>query len=966
MRSALLLVSGGCLLALAAASSCKSSTSPSEAANGPFGSDVPVTDYVHLDHLAGPVDVVRDTDGMVHIYATSLADAVRVEGYQMARDRIVQLELYRRVSEGRTAELLGDVSPDLIDQDITMRTIGLFRAAKLMYAQYPDGSEAKAVLDAFADGISQWSARLQAGQEDLPHAVVGLSKSAFEPWTGADVLAIARLQTQNLAYSADEEVAGQVLADAARAAFPAASSDPLLAKRSGFLVDFFRFAPLDPTTPLDGFPNDVDHAMRLTEARRDVIPAPRDLPPSVRLPSGLAASTRGWSKATKGVLALLGSPPIRGSNNWIVSPSLSATGHALLANDPHLSLSAPSVFYMVQIDVTSGDEAADVHAAGMAFPGIPGIVLGFNQNLAWGATTADYDVTDVYHETLTSDGSAVVFKGQNVPIEKIHETIGIAGKASLEYDVLNVPHHGPIIPNIVDHAIAPPDPKAGALSVKWTGYQATDELGAFTGYLRAKDVEGARASIRKMGVGAQNFVFADTTGNIFYSTQSQIPKRDKNAFTWDAKKFEGNLPCLVLPGDGSAEWTGQYLEEAYVPHVKNPPQGFLATANGDQIGDTLDNDPSNDKLPTGEPMYLACWHDAGYRVGRIVERLKTVGHPLTIDDLSQIQADSRSNMGALLAPQLLLALSAAEEETAAPGKHPDLTAVVSSARYKAAPIAEVVDVLKRWQSESDYDAPAGVSLDDGSLSADPKEALASKATLLYNTWYVRMIELVLDDELAKVGIFDTGIELRRALGWLMTADPKSLATYDDAAKDSAIFDDLTTKDVVESRSERAVTALLDAIDFLTTKLGADRDGWRWGKLHTLRFASLVPLWGSLSIPPVGDAVFPNGFPRHGDGYNVDVGEYYDRPKTLSAVDFSYGVGPVQRLVIELDPSGPIARNVLPGGEVWDTTSKHFRDGAEEWRRNKNHPVPFAKADVAKSAEDHTVYTPGAARDVAAK
>src|SRR5262249_48700669 len=155
----------------------------------------------------------------------------------------------------------------------------------------------------------------------------------------------------------------------------------------------------------------------------------------------------------------------------------------------------------------------------------------------------------------------------------------------IDYDVLIVPHHGPIIPNIVEHAIVPPDPKKGAISIRWTGMQATDELAAFTGFMRAKSIEDARVAMRSMGVGAQNFVFADNGGGLFYSTQSLIPKRDKRAYTWDPKTFSGTIPCAVLPGDGSAEWTGQYLEEAYVPHLANPQKGYIATANGDQIGD---------------------------------------------------------------------------------------------------------------------------------------------------------------------------------------------------------------------------------------------------------------------------------------------------------------------------------------------------------------------------------------------
>jgi penicillin amidase len=120
----------------------------------------------------------------------------------------------------------------------------------------------------------------------------------------------------------------------------------------------------------------------------------------------------------------------------------------------------------------------------------------------------------------------------------------------------------------------------------------------------------------------------------------------------------------------------------------------------------------------------------------------------------------------------------------------------------------------------------------------------------------------------------------------------------------------------------------------------------------------VSLWGTLSIPPDSEPVFPGGIPRHGDGYNIDVGNYGHHPAKLADVSFAYGAGPTQRFVVDMDPvNGPTARNALPGGEIWDNTSTHFRDEAEYWRRNKNHPVAFTHADVAAAAEERIVYGP---------
>src|SRR5262249_44709343 len=155
------------------------------------------------------------------------------------------------------------------------------------------------------------------------------------------------------------------------------------------------------------------------------------------------------------VRKIFGDKMFTGSNNWVVGPGLTANGHALVASDPHLSLSAPSVFWMVHVNIR--DPNAPIEFEGLSFPRIPGILLGFNHDVAWGATTADYDVTDVYTETLTADGTGVVFKGQNVPFQKVTETIAIAGRSNpYTYEVPVVPHHGPIVPTIVNHEVVPP------------------------------------------------------------------------------------------------------------------------------------------------------------------------------------------------------------------------------------------------------------------------------------------------------------------------------------------------------------------------------------------------------------------------------------------------------------------------------------------------------------------------------
>ena len=197
---------------------CKSDATAT-ADGRPLGNSVPVTGNVQMDGLVGPVDVVRDSFGMIHIYATSVADAIRTQGYQVARDRSVQLELIRRTAEGRTAEVFGNVSAGLIDDDITQRTIGLTRVAQKMCDALDPKSDERLWLDAFADGVSQFYARVQTGDEQLPKGMIGLNPAILTKWTCTDSLAVARYQSQALSFDSETQVSSY-LRDRARKIVP--------------------------------------------------------------------------------------------------------------------------------------------------------------------------------------------------------------------------------------------------------------------------------------------------------------------------------------------------------------------------------------------------------------------------------------------------------------------------------------------------------------------------------------------------------------------------------------------------------------------------------------------------------------------------------------------------------------------------------------------------------------------------
>jgi penicillin G amidase len=904
----------------------------------PLGDALPIDEQLALPGLHGWVDAVRDEQGRMHIYATDVHDAMLVEGYLVARDRHHQLDFLRRVASGRLAELLGSLDASLVQTDLVFRQIGLHRVAAEMLAQASD--EEREVLEAYAAGVSLLFAELRDGRRTLPSGITFFEPEHFTPWTAIDSLSIGRLQTWLLSYGANEEIGATALLADLKATFSAADADPLLAKRAGIERDYLRFEPPSHAATLASL-SEVGPASSPPEAKVSGPVIDDHLREAARLHQTALDRVRRW----------LAPPGDFGSNNWAVGPSRSASGYPLLASDPHLSLGSPATFWPVSIHVTHApSNARDLHVGGIAFPGIPGIILGHNERLAWGATVAYHDVTDVYLETISPDGEGVIFEGQKVAFETVEERIDDGRGGEIVYEVKIVPHHGPIFPSYAGGKVA--EPAGTALSVRWTGLEPTAELSAVLGLHRAADVDEAIASLQKFEVGGQNWMLADTSGRIGWTMHARVPYRAPKALQWSEATYEGLLPCLVLPGDGSAEWTGYWADDA-VPWDVDPASGYLATANNDPVGGTFDNDPGNDLQPDGTSAYLGCRYAAGFRQARIKERLET--SPLSLEDMSAIQGDHRSPLGALLTPALLLALENAQQ-AAVSGGYPDLTEVVADPGYQVERMAQIAADLTAWREDADYAAAAGVDLDDGQvLPADSLEGRAARATLIFNAWLVRFLGRTFGDELARVGRPNGTGDYVPALVHLVTTEPAELSTYDAASGDSALWDDLDTP-AVESRQERMIRALLDALAWLDAEAGA-YDDWRWGQHHTVVFAPLVPVFGTFTIPSNVKAPFRDGFPRHGDMFVVDASNY-DVTRGLSETPtFRYGSGPTQRFVIELVPNGLRVHNALPGGAVADPDSPHFADQAEAWRRNETFAIPFYLDDVIAAAESRSSFTP---------
>jgi penicillin amidase len=914
---------------------------------------VALTETLTAPVLTAPVDVVRDQWGIPHIYGQVLSDVTYAEGYIMAADRLVEMDLGRREGEGTLSELVGAVDPSIVATDIAMRMQGMTATAQATWTALkastdPNDVALASAITNYAAGINAFVADLNAGKATLPTLVANVYQTAnFTPWTEIDSIVLSYLQAFQLVYDSDTEITFTQMQAAEVANFDNSTNADLTA-RKGIADDFEILAPQDPTFTLPsgwtGMNGDTSQAKAAPRARRTTPArdaARRDKAKAlakahVPSPKATIEQTLALLKADAKTMHGIGADrtvySMRGSNNFILGPSLTADGNVIIGNDTHLGLSNPPIFYLVQLVATGGQ--IPINATGVNFPGIPGIVLGNNEHIAWAATDNYIDVTDVYEESIVdcSTGKPFagtgtpcsVFNGQNVPLTSSTQTfnIGIFGNISstVTQTLYTVPQHGPIIPQLdANNNVLPLT--SSELSVKYTGYQVSQLLRALLGVATASTMTEAVAALDKdFGVGGENWLIGDDQKNFGWTQVCTVPMR-----------AAGHAPWLVLPGDGTAEW-GANMDRKYIPHAYNPSVGYITTANNDPIGVTKDNSPFfSQPVVNGSPLYLGFDYDPGTRVGRMTKRIQAdiaAGHKFTQADVASIQGDIVSEWAQAIVPTYLSVASDLAAEIKTPGTHADLTAIVQAADPTAKGLVQQAhDIVEAW---TDFETPSGLG---GETSAE--QVADSQATLLQAVFFANFSHLTFDDEIAVLGVTPFDDSLRKLLVRMCT-NPSSLATeISPTTGDNILFDNLTTTSVVESKEQIAAQAIINTLDYIDTTLGSDPSKWAWGSVHTLTLDYLLPDT-MLNLPPGGDMTYPNGYPRHGDDGTVDVGAH-----GLSLTDFTYDLGPAIRFGADLNAAGLTAQNALPGGEIFDPGSPHYQDQLTQWLAG----TPFALAET---------------------
>lgn len=549
---------------------------------------------VTLPGLSAPVEVVRDEHAVPHIYAQNAEDALFALGFVHAQDRLFQMDFQRRVGAGRLSEVLGEAT---LETDRFLRTLGVYRVAERTLPNL--SAQARGALDAYAEGVNAF---LAGRRGPLPPEFLILGYEP-EPWTPADSLVWMKMMAWDLGGNWDDE---------------------LLRARLLRLLPPERVAELWPPYPGE---------------------APVALPDFSALYRELPLD-RLWAVSPKPL------PPGAGSNNWAVAGGRSVTGAPLLANDPHLGLQAPSLWYFAHLS------APGLEVIGATLPGLPFVVLGRTDRIAWGFTNTGPDVQDLFIERLDPDDPGRYETPDG--FEAFEERLEVIRVKDQEEVVLRVreSRHGPILSDVSETAaeVADFSGEGYALAFSWTALRDDDNsVQAGLALNRARSWEEFREALQGFHAPQQNIVYADVDGNIGLYAPGRVPVRASG---------DGLVP---VPGwTGEYDWTG-FVPFGELPQAFNPPSGQLMTANHKLVGDDYPHFITHD------------WAEP-YRAERIGVLLDAEPRH-TLGSFRDLQADVRSRMAGEFLPVLLRA--PVEDEGA----------------------RALQELLAGWDSEMDADRP---------------------------------------------------------------------------------------------------------------------------------------------------------------------------------------------------------------------------------------------------------------------
>lgn len=575
-------------------------------------------DRLNLKGLEAPVTVLYDSTRVPHIFAGSDWDLYFAQGYVTAADRLWQMEFQTRAAAGRVSEVVG---PLAIDFDRYQRRIGMVYGAERSLELMMSDPRSKTIIEAYTAGINAYIARLTPRDYPFEYKLLDY---APEPWTPLKCALLLKQMTKTLNGGSDDYYLSNILAAHGREV----------------VQDLFPDYPHmeSPVIP-EGTSWDFE-------------PLPVPQKPQEQ-PDGIPAAASGIPR-----LRPERSVPGIGSNNWAVAGSKTTPGHPILVNDPHLNLTLPSLWYQVQL------HAPGVNVCGASLPGAPGVIIGFNENVAWGVTNVGSDVLDFYQIYFRDEHrNEYRLDSAWVPVEQRIEVISVRGADDVKDTVLFTVF-GPVVYETHEKPFESAVPRGHA--ARWIAHEGGNEVLTFYQLNRAGNYSDYVQALRHYVAPAQNFAFADRSGDIALWVNGKFPLKWKN---------QGKF---LLDGSNSANnWQG-WIPHDHNPHVKNPARGFVSSAN-------------QFSADTSYPYYLN-WEytqpDRGIRINELLESMDQI----TVDDMRLMLSDSYKKLAEWTLPALLHAL----DSTSLKGEEKQVFQLLSDWDYENTAVSVAPSVFETW------------------------------------------------------------------------------------------------------------------------------------------------------------------------------------------------------------------------------------------------------------------------------
>ncbi|MGI8900479.1 MAG: penicillin acylase family protein [Nocardioides sp.] len=692
----------------------------------------PQTDgEIEVAGLESDVTVLRDAHGVPQVYADSSHDLFYAQGFVQAQDRFYEMDIRRHITAGRLSEILGE---DALETDKLIRTMGWRRVAEKELSLLAPGTLDH--LEAFSEGVNAYIDTHSPSEMSLEYSVLALDGLDYvaEEWTPADSVAWLKAMAWDLRSNMEDEIDRGILAGR---------------QSEDAISELFPPYPYDRHRPIVDQGAVVDGVYEPEAVKGGTGPPARPAY-GVEVIRALADLKSGMDSMPQ----LLGQGDGIGSNAWVVDGEHSTTGEPILANDPHLGVSVPGIWYQMGLHCTEVSEECPFDVSGFTFAGLPGVVVGHNQEIAWGFTNLGPDVVDLYLEKIR--GQKYVYEDRLRPLRRRDESIKVLGRDEPFEFTVRETRHGPLLSDVsaelstvganspVERRAAPDRGNGYAVALSWTALEPRNTADAIFGLDAAGSWEEFRAAAEDFAAPSQNMVYADREGHIGYQAPGLIPIRKS-----------GNTGHY--PAEGwlaSDDWTGDYVPFDALPTVLDPDDGFVATANQAVTGSDY-------------PYYLGDSWDPGYRSERIISLLQR-RERLGVDDMSTIQLDQRNGFAPTLVPYLLDILLPSEYLGA--GQR----------------------LLNAWDFQQDAD---------------------SAAAAYFNAVYERVLALTFRDDLREAVWPDGGgrwFEVMRRL----LAKPQS-QWWDDVTTETVVEnrDDILVRAMSEARDDLVVRQARRAVDW---------------------------------------------------------------------------------------------------------------------------------------------------------